>query len=728
MEGDGVFSMNSVYSTLFPEELFAEEYRNQDEYLSDLIKQAELILNYYVACTKTLDDTMDKIKGIVITKEQVDRTFRNNESIDEYQKGVKKEFDKSSFFIRQRLKNTEDEGKLFAIEYIKKVYRLAPIEMFFLILSIMPYIDSKYEKVYAFLQDDVTKRYMSYDLAFKLYFFVNDVSQINDYYIMKNNIMDKMSSLCFVRDTMVPDNRLVSFILTNGNSKINIKGVSCYLPKEKCELSVMEGVSQKISNVIDSRADKDEPIFFNISGCSTSGKRTQVERVGQITDNSIVMVDLEQISRETEFSFYDSLMTSCRESMINQGYICFYNCDILLNEEAGSLGYMNLILNVSRKFSTVVFILSKKAITNREIKNDRLWISVQIPDLTKEESIFLWNELLQEIPIEEDIQAFEMANKFSFTAGQIRGTIEEAKKLLVWNQSDKISRKDICKCAYTQVIHNLEEKATLIYAKHNWDQLVLAKDQKEMLKNACDQIRYKHIVYDNWGFEKRLAYGRGVSMLFAGPPGTGKTMAAQVVANDLDIEIYKVDLSKIVSKYIGETEKNLDKLFNEAKKSNVILFFDETDALLGKRTEVKDSHDKNANLETSYLLQKMEEYDGITVMSTNYVENIDTAFFRRISYVIHFPFPDVASRKMIWQKMFPAETPLDDDVDFDYLAEQFEIAGGNIKNIAVTAAFLAAEAGNKVKMEHILKAIKYELTKQGKIVLKEDFGEHGYMI
>lgn len=241
-------------------------------------------------------------------------------------------------------------------------------------------------------------------------------------------------------------------------------------------------------------------------------------------------------------------------------------------------------------------------------------------------------------------------------------------------------------------------------------------------------MRYKHVVYDQWGFESRLAYGKGVSMLFAGPPGTGKTMAAQVVANDLGIEMYKVDLSQVVSKYIGETEKNLNQVFNEAKKSNVILFFDETDAILGKRTEVKDAHDKNANLETAYLLQKMEEYDGITVMTTNYKENIDSAFFRRISYVIHFAFPDATARKSIWQGIFPHETPLDDDLDFDYLARQFEIAGGSIKNIAVAAAFMAARDGQAVSMRHIIRAVRYEMAKQGKVMRREDYGEYSYLL
>lgn len=217
-------------------------------------------------------------------------------------------------------------------------------------------------------------------------------------------------------------------------------------------------------------------------------------------------------------------------------------------------------------------------------------------------------------------------------------------------------------------------------------------------------------------------------MLFTGPPGTGKTMAAQVVASELNLEICRVDLSRIVSKYIGETEKNLAAVFDGAKKSNVILLFDETDALFGKRTEVKDSHDKHANLETAYILQKMEEYDGITIMTTNLAENLDAAFFRRISYVIHFPLPDVNSRKIIWQKMYPKSAPLSKGVDFDFLSKKFEFSGGNIKNIVITSTFMAASESKNIEMKHILKAIEYEMKKQGKMISKSDFGEYAYLI
>jgi len=194
------------------------------------------------------------------------------------------------------------------------------------------------------------------------------------------------------------------------------------------------------------------------------------------------------------------------------------------------------------------------------------------------------------------------------------------------------------------------------------------------------------------------------------------------MANELMLELYKIDLSQLISKYIGETEKNLHEVFLEANRSNAILFFDEADALFGKRSEVKDSHDRYANMETAYLLQKMEEYEGISILATNYQQNIDEAFMRRINYVIKFPFPDAEYRKLLWNAMLPEETPRSADIDISFLAETFPFAGGNIKNIVLSAAFMAAAENRPVGMKDFLHAIKVELQKTGRVVQREEFG------
>jgi SpoVK/Ycf46/Vps4 family AAA+-type ATPase len=213
---------------------------------------------------------------------------------------------------------------------------------------------------------------------------------------------------------------------------------------------------------------------------------------------------------------------------------------------------------------------------------------------------------------------------------------------------------------------------------------------------------------------RKLSMGKGINVLFSGPPGTGKTMAAEVIAHALELDLYKIDLSQIVSKYIGETEKNLDRIFTAAHCANAILFFDEADALFGKRSEVKDAHDRHANIEVGYLLQKMEEYEGMAILATNFRQNMDEAFARRMQAIIEFPFPDEASRHRLWQSFFPPETPLAEDVDLHALSQNIRLAGGNIKNIVLTAAFYAASAGQSIQMEHLLKATEREHQKLGR--------------
>jgi SpoVK/Ycf46/Vps4 family AAA+-type ATPase len=232
------------------------------------------------------------------------------------------------------------------------------------------------------------------------------------------------------------------------------------------------------------------------------------------------------------------------------------------------------------------------------------------------------------------------------------------------------------------------------------------------------------VVYYDWGFDDKLSLGKGLNVLFSGPSGTGKTMAAEVIASELSLDLYKIDLSMIVSKYIGETEKNLNRIFKEAEQSNAILFFDEADALFGKRSEVQDSHDRYANIEISYLLQKMEENEGIVILASNLSQNIDDAFLRRMHFTVEFPFPEEEYRYKIWKSLFPVEAPLSGDIDYEFLAKRFKLSGGNIKNIVVNSAFLAAENSGVIAMDDVINAAKREFQKIGKVCSQSEFGKY----
>ncbi|MEG9432290.1 ATP-binding protein [Terriglobus sp. ADX1] len=266
----------------------------------------------------------------------------------------------------------------------------------------------------------------------------------------------------------------------------------------------------------------------------------------------------------------------------------------------------------------------------------------------------------------------------------------------------------------------LENLARHIDPRARWEDLILPDTQKETLRELMVHVRYRHRVHQDWGFASRYGRGMGLAALFAGPSGTGKTMAAEILAGELGLDLYQIDLAAIVSKYIGETEKNLKRIFDAAEKSGAVLLFDEADALFGKRSEVKDSHDRYANLEVSYLLQRVEAYSGIAILTTNMQRSIDPAFLRRIRFIVQFPFPDELSRRQMWSRVFPSATPTE-GLQPDKLA-QLHISGAVIRNIAVHAAYLAAEDNQPVNMSHIAGGVRTEYTKMDKVLTPAEIG------
>jgi hypothetical protein len=320
---------------------------------------------------------------------------------------------------------------------------------------------------------------------------------------------------------------------------------------------------------------------------------------------------------------------------------------------------------------------------------------LRLDPLSDEDRIELWHEALGPHTADKHEAIARVAQQFRFGPRLIAAAAREAGDL--WQACrEKASRE-------------LEELAERIIPRFGWDDIVLPPEVIHDLNAAVAQVRHAALVYGTYGLARKYPRGRGVSVLLSGPSGTGKTMAAEVIAKELNLDLFRVDLSRIVSKYIGETEKNLRAVFDAAETSGAVLFFDEADALFGKRSEVKDSHDRYANIEVSYLLQRMESYSGLAILATNMKNYFDPAFMRRIRYVIDVPFPDAEARRQIWRKAFPAELPCA-ALDFDTLA-RLDIAGGNISVIAINAAFLAAADGVPLGMRHIARAARAEYHK-----------------
>lgn len=345
--------------------------------------------------------------------------------------------------------------------------------------------------------------------------------------------------------------------------------------------------------------------------------------------------------------------------------------------------------------------------------------SVGLPSPAEQRA--LWSEWLgAPVPADVETAVEEIAQHFRIGARAVAGIARELVVSVGPDEPDVDVAAALRRLCRERARVRLDGLAQRIAPEATWDDLVLPAGHLELLHDIACHVRHRTQVYERWGFAERESRGLGVTALFAGESGTGKTLAAEVLAADLGLDLYRIDLSATVSKYIGETEKNIRRLFDAAEASGAVLLFDEADALFGKRGEVKDGHDRYANLEVAYLLQRMESYRGLAILTTNMRSHIDRAFLRRLRFVIQFPFPDRDQRADIWRRVFPAAAPLD-GIDPDALA-RMTVPGGSIRSIALSAAFAAAEDGTPVTVDHVMRAARVEYAKSERSLTDAEAG------
>jgi hypothetical protein len=378
-----------------------------------------------------------------------------------------------------------------------------------------------------------------------------------------------------------------------------------------------------------------------------------------------------------------------------------------LDESVQGRGALNRFLSRATEGNGPIFLGVREALPRLTCTS----FTVETSKPTSTEQRAAWREVLEVSTSldEADAIAARLAGQFDLDLSQIErlASANEPSRDRLWDASAAITRP------------RLDALAQRLTPKATWDDLVLPDEPARLLRLIAAQVRQRSKVYEDWGFARRMNRGMGISALFAGESGTGKTIAAEVIANELRLHLYRIDLSAVVSKYIGETEKNLRQLFDAAEGGGAILFFDEADALFGKRSEVKDSHDRYANIEINYLLQRMEAYRGLAILATNMKSALDPAFMRRLRFIVNFTFPGLAERKLMWRKAFPGEMPAE-GLDYERLAK-LNLTGGNIHSIAVNAAFLAAERGSAVTMPIVLEVARMEFRKLDKPVNEADF-------
>jgi SpoVK/Ycf46/Vps4 family AAA+-type ATPase len=636
--------------------------------------------------------------------------------------------------IAERVAASQAEGVILRLPLLAERFELSAFEIETILICLAPEIDLKYERLFGYLHDDVTKRRPSVDLALNLLSrSIEDKIAARRYFaataaLRRHRLLDLVQDPAQPQPTLLGtylklDEQIVSFLLGSDALDPRLASYAQFAAADTQlgDLLLSDEIKQRLSWLLTSAGDTTSALCY-LQGAPGSGKQTAAAAICQRHGRTLLAVDG---ARVLEASNGEQIMRLIvREARLQGALISWDQFDALLSEERRS--WRELLLETLRDQPGLTFLAGEAPWELNNARPQQRFIRVAFTPYAASERRYLWTRALDGAICADDVDLTALANTFRLNARQIHDAAATARNLAHWRdpEQSQISSADLHAACRLQSNRKLTTLARQIAPHHSWDDLVLPADRLAHLREIWLHLKYRAQVYDVWGFERKLALGKGLNILFAGPSGTGKTMAASIIAGELGLDLYKIDLSTILSKYIGETEKNLGRIFAEAETSNAILFFDEADALFGKRSEVKDAHDRYANVEISYLLQRMEEYDGVVILATNLRKNMDDAFVRRMHFTVEFPLPAEPQRRQIWTNIWPDDLPRAADLDLDLLAQRFEVAGGNIRNIALAAAFLAAADGGAVRMAHVLHATRREYQKMGKMVLEREFGDY----
>ena len=624
------------------------------------------------------------------------------------------------------------------LDWLQRVFGLSTFDMDVMLITLAPEIDLRYERIYAYLHDDVTKKQPTVDLALNLLCSTPDDKLTRrwnfgaDAPLVRHGLIHvfadpSYSHVPLLAQALKLDQQIVNFVL--GHEMVDARlAPCCQLIHPSCtfdSLALTSEVKQALIKVAGQVGKKRLPIKLYFQGAPGTEKQQAAEAMASEIGTSVLMADLSR-ALDTKTDFEETARLLFREAWFQNAVLVLDGLDVLRTE--AQVHRLRVVMEALKVDAGITIFTGSKPWVSLGHGQDDLWtVHFPLPEFAERHAC--WQAKLADQNIQLNAQEVEtVASRFRLTPAQIAMAVTGAKNQVQWRtvvkvpqpstskRHGKVTLKDLFAAARAQCGHDLDVLTQKVNVKYTWANIVLPEDVITQLQEICQRVAHGHHVLGEWGFNEKLSLGKGITALFAGASGTGKTMAAEVIANQLELDLYKIDLSGVVSKYIGETEKNLDRIFRAAENANAILFFDEADALFGKRSEVRDSHDRYANIEISYLLQKMEEYEGIAILASNLRQNLDEAFVRRLSSIIHIPFPDEVSRQQIWKGIWPKETPMADEVDLDQVARHFKLSGGNIKNIALAAAFLAAEDGSSVRMSHIQQAIRREYQKMGKVL------------
>jgi hypothetical protein len=628
-------------------------------------------------------DPGDPLLGLYLSEEDVDRSLASGTQTEE----------------SADPRNAERLGRL------ARSFGLDDLDIALLLVAVAPDLDARFERLYGYLHDDITRRRASIGLALELGGLSATAADARRRLSPGSALVDgglvvveELDRPFLTRSLRVPD-RVTLHLL--GDDRPDPAIVDLLASCAACEID-----SSAVARALRSGAwlcYLREPT----GGAGRTLAASAFTRLG----SPVLALDLTRLRGSDDFA--GTALAAVREARLTCAGLVAGPVESLLELGTWAITRLTevpwpLVLTGSRTWDPSW--------------SRRVPLAVESPALAPAQRSSLWRAQLDgDAP--PGFDPSELTAQFRLRPEQVaRATV--AAKLQASFAGRPLALADLRAGARSQNSAGLERLARRIEPTVDWQDLVLPPETVSHLRELAGRARYRDVVLDEWCLHSGGGRGRGITALFSGESGTGKTMAAEVLAGDLGLDLYTIDLATVVDKYIGETEKNLDRIFVEAEQINGVLFFDEADALFGKRSEVEDARDRYANIEVAYLLQRMESFDGIAILATNLRANLDEAFTRRLDALVDFPMPDEEHRRLVWERCLGTRVPRADDLDLDFCARAFELSGGNIRNIALTAAFLAAKADRPVEMADLIRGTKREYRKLGRLCVEAEFGPY----
>ena len=594
-----------------------------------------------------------------------------------------------------------------ALQKLGNIFGLSTFEEDLLLLCVGMELDASFPSLCSLAQDDPQKAYPTFSLALSILRSPHWSALTPSSPLRRWRLIEVEGVGVLTHSPLRINERILHYLV--GVQHLDERLIGVVEPIQECDQLVShQKLAQQLADTLSFNARRATLPVVQLCGADITSKRAIAKATCQILGLNLHLLSADSLP--TSISDLNQLLQLWEREAILSNSALLLDCDqVELSDR-----HTGAIARIIEQISSPLIITTQERLSQRQ----RPLLNVDVPKPTTLEQRHLWQEALGTLSEQLNGHVETLVSQFNLSGPTIQAICASTVGQIGLEENPKTLATTLWNACRTQARPRLEELAQRIHVKATWNDLVLPEAQFQILQAISAHVRQRAKVYETWGFANKGDRGLGISALFSGASGTGKTTAAEVIAAELQLDLYRIDLSSVVSKYIGETEKNLRRVFDAAESGGAILLFDEADALFGKRSEVKDSHDRHANIEVSYLLQRMEAYQGLAILTTNLKGSLDSAFLRRLRFVVQFSFPDATQRAEIWRRVFPKETPTE-GLDINKLAK-LSVAGGNIRNIALNAAFLAADEGEPVSMKHLLSAARSESAKLEKPLMDSE--------